>query len=112
MNMTTKMAHSNPTTAPPMTAIRVTKETIDYYALIIVYECMRNWALLLTSQDAGLRKETCRAILLAHDDDIPAAAGPVLADLCVCGLAVYIGVGVQFVDVGAAAAATRCKNSI
>lgn len=69
-----------------------------------------NVCLLLTSQDAWLRKETCRAILLAHDDHLPAAAGPVLDDLRVCGLAIDIGIRVQFLDVAVAAAAARCKK--
>lgn len=59
----------------------------------------------LTGQNAGLRKETGRAIVLAHDDHLVIAACPVY-DFRICGLAIDVGVGIQVVHT---AAATRCK---
>lgn len=64
------------------------------------------FANVLTRQYAWLRKETGRAIVLAHDDDLVIDAWP-LNGLCICGLAIYVGIGIQVVHATAAAATTR-----
>jgi len=69
---------------------------------------MERITIQLTSQYARLRKETCRAILFAHDDNLTVTTGPRLTDFRICRLAIDIGVGIQFVDV-VADTATRCN---
>lgn len=137
MNMTTSMAQSRPTTAPPMTAGKendvlvssVRKSIIytqrmrdichtcrmsDICRCTAVYQSYVIWLIfddksyhLLTSQNSGLREEARRAIVLAHDDHF-VAVGPVIDALCVGGLAIHVRIGVQFVHV--AATCTRCSG--